>query len=499
MKQLLILSFAFLAITGCRKIEADGEKEIVIVNQPVIPSGPTANTITLSGRITKDTTLYAKDYNYLQGIVYITNGATLTVQEGAKVMGKYSGSDVSALIISRGGKLIAKGSVDKPIVFTSASANPQSGDWGGIVLCGKAPINTSFTVSGAAVQGLYQVEGGVDNANGDGLAGSGDVVAPTPVPNDNSGIISYVRIEFAGYAYQPDKEINSLTMAAVGSGTQIDHVEAAFGKDDSFEWFGGTVNCKYLIAYKGQDDDFDTDNGYSGYVQFGIAVRDSVIADISKSEAFESDNNATGTTASPKTTAVFSNMTVIGPRATLANVGNSLFLAGAQIRRNSGISIMNSIFMGWPRGLLIDASTGTPTDNNITDSTIRFKNNTFAGNAVDVAYTASASTPTGASAATMLGWVSTSSYQNAITPNAVDAKLIQPFNYAMFDATPYAGTTAPSSITLGTSAYFNYASNGAFTDAKLQNAFVKPVTFRGAIGLNGEDATWWKGWTKFNY
>ena len=499
MKQLLILSFAFLAITGCRKIEADGEKEIVIVNQPVIPSGPTANTITLSGRITKDTTLYAKDYNYLQGIVYITNGATLTVEAGAKVMGKYSGSDVSALIISRGGKIIAKGTVDKPIIFTSASANPQSGDWGGIVLCGKAPINTSFTVSGAAVQGLYQVEGGVDNANGDGLAGSGDAVAPTPVPADNSGIISYVRIEYAGYAYQPDKEINSLTMAAVGSGTQIDHVEAAFGKDDSFEWFGGTVNCKYLIAYKGQDDDFDTDNGYSGYVQFGIAIRDSVIADISKSEAFESDNNATGTTASPKTTAVFSNMTVIGPRATLANVGNSLFLAGAQIRRNSGISIMNSIFMGWPRGLLIDASTGTPTDNNITDSTIRFKNNTFAGNTTDVTYTASSSTPTGANASTMLGWVSNSFYQNAITPNAVDAKLIQPFNYSMFDASPYAGTAAPSVITLGVSGYFNYASNGSFTDSKLQNAFVKPVTFRGAIGLNGEDATWWKGWTKFSY
>lgn len=499
MKQLLILSLAFLAITGCRKIETDGEKEIVIVNQPVIPTGPTANTVTLSGRITKDTTLFAKDFNYLQGIVYITKGVTLTVEAGAKVMGKYSGSDVSALIISRGAKIIAKGTVDNPIVFTSASANPQSGDWGGIVLCGIAPINTSFTVSGTSVQGLFQVEGGIDNASGDGLAGAGDAAFPTANPADNSGIISYVRIEYAGYAYQPDKEINSLTMAAVGSGTQIDHVEAAFGKDDSFEWFGGTVNCKYLIAYKGQDDDFDTDNGYSGYVQFGIAVRDSVIADISKSEAFESDNNSTGTTATPKTTAVFSNMTVIGPRATLANVGNSLFLAGAQIRRNSGISIQNSIFLGWPRGLLIDASTGTPTDNNITDSTIRFKNNTFAGNTIDVAYTASSSTPTGATAASMLTWVSTPFYQNAITPNAVDAKLIQPFNYNMFDATPYAGTASPTVITLGAAANFNYASNGSFTDAKLQNAFIKAVTFRGAIGLNGEDATWWKGWTKFNY
>jgi hypothetical protein len=433
--------------------------------------------------------------------VYITKGVTLTVEAGAKVMGKYSGSDVSALIVSRGAKLIAKGTVDNPIIFTSASANPQSGDWGGIVLCGTAPINTSFTVNGTAVQGLFQVEGGVDNANGDGLAGSGDAAFPTANPADNSGILSYVRIEYAGYAYQPDKEINSLTMAAVGNGTQIDHVEAAFGKDDSFEWFGGTVNCKYLVAYKGQDDDFDTDNGFSGNVQFGIAVRDSLIADISKSEAFESDNNATGTTASPKTTAVFSNMTVIGPRATLSNVGNSLFLAGAQIRRNSGISIQNSIFMGWPTALLIDAGLGSPTDLNIADSTIRFKNNTLAGNTVNVKYTASASAPTGANDASILAWVSNSFYQNAITTNAVDAKLIQPFNYTMFDATPYAGTAAPASanLTLGTAAYFNYASNGSFTDAKLQNAFFKQVTFRGAIGLNGEDATWWKGWTKWNY
>jgi hypothetical protein len=502
MKQLLILSFAFLAITGCRKIETDGEKEIVIVNQPVIPSGPTANTVTLSGRITKDTTLYAKDFNYLQGLVYITKGVTLTVQEGATVKGKYSGSDVSALIICRGAKLIAKGTVDKPIVFTSASANPQSGDWGGIVLCGTAPINTSFTVNGTAVTGLYQVEGGVDNANGDGLAGAGDAAFPTVNPTDNSGILQYIRIEYAGYAYQPDKEINSLTMAAVGSGTTIDHIETAFGKDDSFEWFGGTVNCKYLIAYKGQDDDFDTDNGYSGYVQFGIGIRDSLIADISKSEAFESDNNATGTTATPKTTAVFSNMTVIGPRATLSNVGNSLFLAGAQIRRNSGISIQNSVFMGWPTALLIDAGLGSPTDLNIADSTtIRFKNNTLAGNTVNVKYTASTSAPTGANDASMLAWVSNAGYGNAITTNAVDAKLIQPFNYTMFDPTPYAGTAAPSAanLPLGVAGNFNYASNGDFTDSKLKNAFIKPVTFRGAVGLNGEDATWWKGWARFNY
>lgn len=499
MKQFIYLSLALLAITGCRKIEMDGEKELVIVTKEVAPVGVVSNTITLSGRITKDTTFFAKDVNYLSGIVYVASGVTLTVEQGAKVQGKYSGSDVSALVIARGGKIVAKGTVESPIVFTSASANPQSGDWGGIVICGKAPVNTTF--NGTA--GLLQVEGGIDNANGDGLAGGTDAA-------DNSGILSYVRIEYAGYAFQPDKEINSLTLAAVGNGTQIDHIEVAYAKDDAYEWFGGTVNCKYLIAYKTQDDDFDTDNGYSGYVQFGLALRDSAIADISKSEAFESDNNSSGSTATPYTSAVFSNMTAIGPRASLYGTGNSLFLAGAQIRRNSKISIMNSVFMGWPNALLIDASTGTPVDKNIDDSTIRFRYNTLAGNGglvngvptnVNAKYTASSSAATGKTTASIESWIADTYYANTATVNAVDAKLIQPFNYTSFDATPYAGTASPAAglLTFGIAASYNYASNGSFTDPKLQDAFLKKVTFRGAIGLSGEDATWWKGWTKWNY
>ncbi len=132
---------------------------------------------------------------------------------------------------------------------------------------------------------------------GDGLAGGG----ATPDDADNSGTLQYVRIEYAGYAYQPDKEVNSLTMAAVGSGTTIDHIQVIYAKDDAYEWFGGTVNCKYLIAYKTQDDDFDSDNGFSGSVQFGLIVRDSLIADISKSESFESDNNSAGADITPQT------------------------------------------------------------------------------------------------------------------------------------------------------------------------------------------------------
>jgi hypothetical protein len=146
----------------------------------------------------------------------------------------------------------------------------------------------------------------------------------------------------------PDKEINGLTFGGVGSQTIVDYVQVSYSNDDAFEWFGGTVNCKHLIAFKTLDDDFDTDNGFSGKVQFGISLRDSTVADISRSEAFESDNNASGGSIAPQTAPVFSNMTVMGPRAILSNIGNSLYVWGAQIRRNSSMSLCNSIIMGYP-------------------------------------------------------------------------------------------------------------------------------------------------------
>lgn len=471
-----------LSISGCRKIEMDGEKEVIIVTQP--GTGNNGQTITLTGRINADTTLRKANNYILKGLVYIVGNHTLNIEAGTVIKGSYSGSDVAALIITRGSKINAVGSPTEPIVFTSAAPSPSSGDWGGIVLCGKAAINTSF--NGTA--GLYQIEGGIDNANGDGLAGSGDAAVPAPVENDNSGVLSYVRIEYAGYAFQPDKEINSLTMAGVGSGTTIDHIQVIYAKDDAYEWFGGSVNCKYLVAYKTQDDDFDTDNGYSGKVQFGLVIRDSLIADISTSEAFESDNNASGTVVTPKTSAVFSNITAIGPRATLSNVGNSLYRAGAQIRRNSSISIFNSIITGWPVGILIDASTGSPTDLNINDSTLRIRNTTLAGNTVNVKYTVSGSAPTGASDASILSWFSNAYHNNDILTNVSDIKLIQPFNYNTPDPTPFAGSNSNQKILTGAS----------FTDPKLAGAFFTTVAFRGAIAPAGPEATWWKGWTRFS-
>lgn len=471
-----------LATFSCRKIEADGEKEVIVVN-----GGGTTTTgkrVELSGRITKDTTLRKGDENILTGKVYIANGATLTVESGAVVKGSFSGSDVAVLVVTRGSKINAKGSAAEPIVFTSASPNPRSGDWGGIVLCGKAAVNTSFN----GKQGLFQVEGEIDNAQGDGLAGYGDLTPATPANDDNSGTLSYVRIEYAGYAFQPDKEVNSLTLAAVGSGTTIDHVQVTYAKDDAFEWFGGTVNAKYLITWKTQDDDFDTDNGYSGKVQYGLIIRDSLIADISTSEAFESDNNASGSNVTPKTTAIFSNITAIGPRATLSNTGNSLFRAGAQIRRYSGISIFNSIIMGWPQGILIDAQLGN-TPANIEDSILRLRNVTLAGNTTPLAYAGTNGGTTVKDLASLTGWFTNAYYNNDILTNVSDAKLIQPYNYSAPDPTPFGGSSGNQKILTG----------GSFTDPKFNGDtfFDKTATFRGAVAPAGTEATWWKGWTVF--
>ena len=289
-------------------------------------------------------------------------------------------------------------------------------------------------------------------------------------------------------------------MAGVGNGTTIDHIQVTYAKDDAFEWFGGTVNCKHLIAYKTQDDDFDADNGFSGKVQFGIVLRDSVIADISQSEAFESDNDGKGSSLSPRTSAVFSNITAIGPRATLANVGNSLYRAGAHIRRNTGISIMNSIITGWPIGLNFDVALGN-VDKNINDSSIRIKNTTLAGNTSNI--TLSGTSTVGTTAASLLTWFSTPTYGNTIltTASADRLKLIQPFNYTNPDFTPFANAnTSTSNIaatlgTLGIGLHLDYSKNGAFTDSKLQNAFFEKVTFRGAVAVSGDNQTWWKGWT----
>jgi hypothetical protein len=289
MKRIIFLSVFFAAaLVSCRKIEVDGET--VVINPPGGGSGtPGRQTITLRGRIDSNMTLIPANDYVLDGLVYIMANRTLTIQPGVTVKANFTGSNVAALVITRDAKINASGTATAPVIFTSGNPNPRSGDWGGIVILGRATVNSTST----AGAGTFVVEGGVNTTDNLGVAGGTN-------DDDSSGVLRYARIEYAGYAFQPDQEINSLTMAAVGRKTVIEYVQVSYAKDDAYEWFGGTVNARYLVAYKTQDDDFDTDNGYSGSVQYGLIVRDSSIADVSRSEAFESDNDASGTTNTPK-------------------------------------------------------------------------------------------------------------------------------------------------------------------------------------------------------
>lgn len=303
---------------------------------------------------TGDVTLEKGTY-LLKGWVYVADGAKLKIPAGTIIKGDKQ--TMAALIIEPGGYVEMKGTKEAPIVMTSEEAPGQRrpGDWGGLIICGKAKNN----------QGTQQIEGGPRTIHG----GSNDA--------DNSGIFQYIRVEFAGYPFETDKEINGITFGSVGSGTAIDHLQVSYSNDDSFEWFGGAVSCKYLVAYKGWDDEFDTDNGFSGTVQYCLSIRDPRIADTSQSNGFESDNNGTGADIAPFTTATFKNVTFIGPMAAkntdfqntseYITAGDmypdnksklDLFQSAMQIRRSSKLNCENTLAVGYPIGLIVDGEKG---------------------------------------------------------------------------------------------------------------------------------------------
>jgi hypothetical protein len=325
------------------------------------------SNVNVTTNITNNTTWTANNVYLLQGQIYVQNGAVLTIQPGTIVMGDKATTG-SGLFVTQGSKLVAAGTASQPIVFTSNQPVNQRapGDWGGIVLLGRS--NSNYP------SGIANIEGIAPTASTQFGGGT------SPDVNDNSGKLEYVRIEFGGYVYQTDKEINGLTLGAVGKGTSIHHVQVSFANDDAFEWFGGTVDCSHLVSFRNLDDDFDTDNGFSGKVQFGLVVRDPNMADnpsISTSEGFESDNNAAGGVETPQTSAIFSNITLVGPlRGNSAATVASGFRRGARIRRNSALKIYNSIFMDFSRGLHID---GGACENNATNGSLKYKNNINAG------------------------------------------------------------------------------------------------------------------------
>ena len=285
---------------------------------------------TLSGDITTSITLTANKTWILNGYVRIMDGVTLTIEAGTVIKGDKATK--AALIVERGGKIMAVGTASKPIIFTSnqAAGSRNIGDWSGVIICGKAPVNF--------VGGEGQYEGGILGL-GVNTARYGGTNA-----NDNSGVLKFVRIEYAGIAIQTDKEINSLTFCGVGAGTVVENVQVSFGGDDGFEWFGGTVNCKNLIAYKCTDDDFDFEFGYVGRVQYAISIKDPNIADAAgASNGIECDNGTTVNDNTPANKPMLSNFTFIGPgSAATVNVKHN---AGVIFRKGTRFVLRNSLIL----------------------------------------------------------------------------------------------------------------------------------------------------------
>ena len=444
---LALITVSAIGFFACSRLEDDAAPEDEIAGDLTV----------LQGAYTTDLTLDASKKYLLKGFVYIQAPAKLTIPAGTIIRGDKATK--GTLIIERGAKIFANGEPNKPIVFTSNQPAGQRshGDWGGVIILGNAQENQS---------GTPIIEGGIDRPFG----GNNDA--------DNSGVFKYVRIEFPGIAFQPNNEINGLTLGGVGSGTEIHHVQVSFSGDDSFEWFGGAVNAKYLIAFRGWDDDFDVDFGYRGHIQYGLAIRDKNIADVSGSNGFEIDNDAAGSNSTPLTAPVFSNVTIYGPlTGTADNAFNPDYKRGAHLRRNSAPSIFNSVIMGYPdAGLFID---GDGSANNAVNGDLRIQNSIFAGNKVKFKGNAAPL----ADGAAVESWYLTPAFGNAVFNENSDITGLSVF--------PALNLKAPVLLPVNNAVVLTGAS---FTDAKVNNAFFDQVTFRGAFGTNN----WTADWTNFD-
>jgi len=316
MKKLLTAVLFSTLLLSCEKELGGGTPPINVPSQT-----------TLQGNINQTTTLTSDKVWTLKGYVYVTDGAKLIIQPGTTII-----SDVAekgALCIERGAQIIAEGTLEKPIIFTSGkNAGERSpGDWGGIVILGRAKTNRSSEPT---------IEGGIGRPFG----GTNDA--------DNSGILKYVRIEYAGIAALPNSEINALTLGGVGSGTVIEYVQTIYANDDAFEFFGGTVSPKYLYAFATADDDFDFDFGYTGTITNGVAKRDPQFVDNGDAgNGVECDNDGVGSLAQPFTHPKLLNMILVGPNDATSLPNHNL---GLRFRRATQFTMKNSVIWGWMKG-----------------------------------------------------------------------------------------------------------------------------------------------------
>jgi len=435
-------------------------------------------TITLSGNITSNRTLDRDTTYVLSGFVKVTSGNTLTIESGTRIVGDQT-KPGSALFILRGATIVANGTAAAPIVFTSqkAAGSRARGDWGGLIIIGNAQINRTGDIILEGSNAPVDNGGppGVDYADG---TAAGDA--------ESSGTLRYVRVEFAGFAVQQAQELNSFTFAAVGSGTTLEYLQSVMGLDDSFEWFGGTVNGRYLVSYESGDDHFDAAEGYRGKNQFLIGFQ-SLQGDPQGTDpqGFEVDGcNGVGCNAPagdveqsshPLNMPVFANFTMVGT-GNINNVGSGGGL-GMVLRRGTGGTYINGIVARWPRrGIrVIDAATFRRES----EDSLIVTNILLAENAAGNFEADSVKQRLGAA-----GFDSTTVTTAALF-TAFPTTTSGTTTAASFDWTPAAASPA---ATGGLNNFTGLIQTRAGT-------FIQPTPYRGAAAPGGPK--WWEGWTAY--
>ena len=444
----------------------------------------------ITGDITASTTFYADTVYTLKGFIHVTNGATLTVQPGTTIKGDYTILG-SSLFVMRGAKIQAVGTETLPIVFTSSRpvGQRQPGDWGGLVLIGNARSSRA---------GDVEIEGtGTDGATVVGGKNYPVLYSGGSNDADNSGELKYVRVEFAGFAPSLNNELNSFTLAAVGSGTKLSYLESLSGLDDSFEFFGGAVDGSYLVSYESGDDHFDMSEGYKGRLQYLIAYQSTILTPRTGAGSISSDPqgiendgcNGTGCTngfdTTPLTTPVVANYTLVGTNdlATSGTAGG----IGLMLRRGTGGWYVNGIAARWPRaGVSVrDAATyaraGSVATPSLATSDLALVNNLFIQTpTIFQSGTGQFSFDMPGNALVAPGGVSMSDIFTAV-PEAPSPTT----NAASFDWTPRAGSAAST------------GGLATFT-GKLATAATGAVTGTGFVGAaNPTGPKWWANWTYY--
>ncbi|WP_016776046.1 hypothetical protein [Anaerophaga thermohalophila] len=333
--------FLLLAFMGCR------DSEYVLPDEYV--------TISDNGGGTGTTTWTADKEYLLDGVVFVNEGQTLTIEPGTVIRAETGQAEnASALVVTRGGKIVAEGTPENPIIFTVKGDDLEgsvpienNGLWGGVIILGNAPVNApdgESAIEGLSLEDSRTLYGGTDES-------------------DNSGILKYVSIRHGGTKLEDGNEINGLTLGGVGNGTTLEYVEVISNRDDGFEFFGGTVNGRYLLSAFCGDDAFDFDQGYAGNCQFIVGLQAGATGDL-LIELSDYEGH-------PKTRPTISNATLIGKG--MDENGET-----ARFDNSSAGTIANSLFLHQKHGIYIEYS-GDNLDSyqQFIDGHIKIMNNVF--------------------------------------------------------------------------------------------------------------------------